>query len=159
MPKPEVLNKIIDIFHINREKDWVRSYLAAEKAPIKLYGKSAYSVQKLGIKQTEYGTVVYPKLIDNNGDLTELDDDSAYQNAKDTNQLVSFDTPEEAKWFLDNYKAIQTIGGKDKIIKARAQKMADEEKQSITETTVNAIRNVRERKEEQNTTLEDLLKE
>ena len=49
---------------------------------------------------------VYPTVLYGNGQLTQLPDEQAYRQARETGNYIEFDNEEDADWFSKSYKKV-----------------------------------------------------
>ena len=108
IPNPDV-QKITEILQNNAGLNFVQRLMKPDINPL-LYmpeGPGDHGTHLMSSAEVNGKNIVYPEIVQGpDGNLKRLSREEAWKHAIDTGEHITFDTPEEAKWFGENYKKV-----------------------------------------------------
>ena len=95
---------LMNILNENRTKSFVRRILQPNSALTLDLGGGQYATHRMAWGQLGEKFVAYPTvLLNDNGKLQDYGK-TAWDHVKATGNFITFDNPDEASWFTQNYK-------------------------------------------------------
>lgn len=106
-------DRMMGILNKNKDRNFVKRLLKPEDYPVQRNGPGSYSSHLMSDSSDLEGGFAYPNITQDpkTKRLVRRDGADAAKYAKDSGELIRFDTPEEASDFARHYKSIW--GAKD----------------------------------------------
>lgn len=105
MSDPAEWQKVMTILAANKKKSFVDRILHPNKYPRLDLGNGDYATHQMAWTTAGNKYRVYPTVLWTGKELKQFKPDEAYQQVLKTGNYIDFDTPEEADWFSQRYKA------------------------------------------------------
>jgi hypothetical protein len=105
------LGRIKKILDANSDKDFVKRILDPDNSPSIDMGGGYRGTHFMATMEADGKHYVFPtiqRMAD--GELRKMNPDEAFQQAIETNEVIAFDTAEEAAWFSSSYKKVWNKG-------------------------------------------------
>ncbi len=97
-------SELENILKGNKSKNFVKRILNPDKYPVLNNSDGSYSTHSMAWGEANGKYYVYPTVVQKNGKMIRLSDDEAWDYAWKNNELMEFDSEDEAAWFSENYK-------------------------------------------------------
>jgi len=105
------IGKISQILNANKDKPFVQRILQGEGQEAISLGEGETGTHLMAYGEADGNFYVYPTIVETNEGLKQFSDDEAWAHAKESGNLIQFNTEKEAAWFSKNYKKYWGKGG------------------------------------------------